>query len=105
MSALTFQFGKELYAVTDPPTTWRQSAVRGKDGQPEETAHCIRCDSNVVWVLPARLSPVAAGQASGYMQPIGLRCECFLKIPNTSWSGELLESPVKITPVQPLEKI
>jgi hypothetical protein len=98
MRDLIFQFGKQLYVAENPPSTWRQV-------NEEAPIHCMRCDDDIVWVFPARLDRVKAGQGCGYEHPVATRCQCHLKIPGSSYSGELLESPVKIHPVQTKEEL
>jgi hypothetical protein len=97
MSELVFQFGRQLYHAENPPATWRQSG-------PKAPVYCIRCNEDLVWTFPARLDPVAAGQAGGYSTPCAVRCNCFLKVPQGHHSGELLESPIKVTSIQSAEK-
>ena len=79
MTNLRFNFGETFYDVEDPLPSWTQSS-------PMDLVECSLCKETVTFVFPACDLDLAK-HASNYMNPVGVRCDCFLEKPDSTNSG------------------
>jgi hypothetical protein len=101
MDRLIFTFGKTCYEVENPPAAWTQSDRRFEDDSPMDPIECRTCGASVTFVFPARDLELAR-HASNYMNPVSIRCDCFLENPGPTSAGyqtKLKMEPIKIRPL------
>jgi hypothetical protein len=103
MNGLIFTFGKTIYHVENPAPSWHQSLRRFDDRSPMDPVECDLCKGTVTFVFPARNLELAR-HASNYMNPVGVRCDCFFGKRNITVFGyqdKLTREPLNITLATP----
>lgn len=78
------------------PASWRQQA----DG----STFCMDCGETLTLCFLPRIVPAKGNQGSDYMQPCGVRCDCFLDGPQPEllpYHRKLKTEPLPIILVEP----
>lgn len=90
--------GPESYQIEQPEPSWHQPSVN-------LAAECVVCQQTLSFTFDGRteLAPESSTQATPYLIPSGIRCDCFLessqpeKLP---YHRKLRRAPVRIVPLR-----